>query len=176
MHKKASKAEAENYRPISLTNHLIKIFERLVCKHIVHHLVQNSMICKNQHGFQKCRSCVTRLIPHIDTVLQNLQNNMDTDVIYLDYARAFDKVNHQILLQKLPIYGIRGKLLKWLESYLTDRTQTVVVNGHHSMPGTVKSGVPQGTVFGPVLFIFYLNDLESCTKHSITSSFAEGTR
>ena len=176
VHKKSSKAEAENYRPISLTSHLIKIFERLIRKHIVHHLVKNTIICKNQHGFQKGKSCLTQLIPHIDTVLQNLQNNMDTDVIYLDYAKAFDKVDHQILLKKLYIYGIRGKLLKWLESYLLDRSQTVVVNGHHSIPGTVKSGVPQGTVLGPVLFIIYLNDLESCIKHSITSSFADDTR
>ena len=176
VHKKSSKADAENYRPISLTSHLIKIFERLVRKHIVHHLVLNTIICKNQHGFQKGKSCLTQLLPHIDTILQNLQNNIDTDVIYLDYAKAFDKVDHEILLKKLHIYGIRGKLLKWMESYLTDRTQKVVVNGHHSNPETVISGVPQGTVLGPVLFIIYLNDLESCIKHSITSSFADDTR
>ena len=176
VHKKSSKAEAENYRPISLTSHIIKIFERLVRKHIVKHLEYNTIICKHQHGFQKCKSCLTQLLSHIDTILQNLQNDMDTDVIYLDYAKAFDKVDHQILLQKLFIYGIRGKLLFWLQSYLSGRTQTVVVNGQHSYPEKVVSGVPQGTVLGPVLFIVYLNDLQSCIKHSITSSFADDTR
>ena len=176
VHKKSSKAEAENYRPISLTSHIIKIFERIVRKHIVSHLVKNTIICPNQHGFQTGKSCLTQLLPHIQNILQNLQNDMDTDVIYLDYAKAFDKVDHQILLQKLFQYGIRGKLLSWLTSYLSDRSQSVVVNGHHSKPEPVKSGVPQGTVLGPVLFIIYLNDLESCIKHSITSSFADDTR
>ena len=176
VHKKSSKAEAENYRPISLTSHIIKIFERLIRKHIVKHLEENDIICKNQHGFQKSKSCLTQLLPHIDIILKNLQNDMDTDVIYLDYAKAFDKVDHQILLLKLNAYGIRGKLLKWLQSYLSNRTQTVVVNGHHSYPEIVKSGVPQGTVLGPVLFIIYLNDLQTCIKHSITSSFADDTR
>ena len=176
VHKKSSKAQAENYRPISLTSHIIKIFERIVRKHIVFHLVKNTIICPNQHGFQTGKSCLTQLLPHIQNILQNLQNDMDTDVIYLDYAKAFDKVDHQILLQKLYQYGIRGKLLSWLNSYLSDRSQTVVVNGHHSKPELVKSGVPQGTVLGPVLFIIYLNDLESCIKHSIASSFADDTR
>ena len=176
VHKKASKAEAENYRPISLTSHVIKIFERLVRKHIVQHLEINQLICKNQHGFQKCKSCLTQLLPHIDYIIKNLQNNTDTDVIYLDYAKAFDKVDHQILLQKLHSYGIRGKLHEWLKSYLSDRWQTVVINGHHSAPSKVISGVPQGTVLGPVLFIIYLNDLESCIKNCVVSNFADDTR
>ena len=176
VHKKASKADPENYRPISLTSHVIKIFERVVRVHIVKHLEKNQIICPNQHGFQKFKSCLTQLLPHLDHIFQNLLNNMDTEVIYLDYAKAFDKVDHQLLLQKLYDYGIRGKLLMWLHSYLTNRWQTVVVNGQHSYKAKVKSGVPQGTVLGPVLFIIYLNDLQSCIKHSITSSFADDTR
>ena len=176
VHKKASKADAENYRPISLTSHVIKIFERVVRIHIVKHLENNQIICPNQHGFQKFKSCLTQLLPHLDYIFQNLLNNTDTEVIYLDYAKAFDKVDHQLLLQKLYDYGIRGKLLMWLHSYLTNRWQTVVVNGQHSYKAKVKSGVPQGTVLGPVLFIIYLNDLQSCIKHSITSSFADDTR
>jgi hypothetical protein len=176
VHKKESKAEAANYRPISLTSHIIKIFERLIRNHIVNHLEKNHLICKNQHGFRKHRSCLTQLLSHIDIILQNFQNNMDTDVIYLDYAKAFDKVDHQILLQKLHAYGIRGKMLMWLNSYLSNRWQTVVINGEHSQSAKVISGVPQGTVLGPVLFILFLNDLEACIQHSIISSFADDTR
>ena len=176
VHKKSSKAEAENYRPISLTSHVIKIFERLVRKEIVRHLESNDIICKNQHGFQKHKSCLTQLLAHIDFILNNFLHNTDTEVIYLDFAKAFDKVDHQLLLQKCYAYGIRGKLLTWLNSYLTNRWQTVVVNGEHSYPAKVVSGVPQGTVLGPVLFIIYLNNLESCIKHSVVSSFADDTR
>ena len=100
----------------------------------------------------------------------------DTDSIYLDYAKAFDKVDHILLLEKLHAYGIRGYLHAWLTSYLNNRIQTVAINGEKSYPATVKSGVPQGTVLGPVLFILYLNDLTKCVKHSIISSFADDTR
>ena len=176
VHKKDSKAEAANYRPISLTSHIIKIFERIIRNHIVSHLENNNLICCNQHGFRKHRSCLTQLLHHIDVILKNFLNNQDTDVIYLDFAKAFDKVDHEILLKKLFTYGIRGKLLTWLKCYLENREQTVVINGKHSFPAVVESGVPQGTVLGPILFIIYLNDLEKCVKHSILSSFADDTR
>ena len=109
-------------------------------------------------------------------MLNNLQQNQDTDAIYLDFAKAFDKVDHQILLNKLHAYGVRGKLLTWLNCYLSNRQQTVVINGKHSYPAKVISGVPQGTVLGPVLFILYLNDLQGCIKNSVISSFADDTR
>ena len=176
VHKKSSKADPANYRPIALTSHIIKTFERIVRNQLVAHLEKNHLLCKNQHGFRKHRSCLTQLLKHIDTVLKNLLNNQATDVIYLDYAKAFDKVDHQILLKKLHSYGIRGKLLTWLNAYLSNRWQTVVINGSHSYPAKVISGVPQGTVLGPILFIIYLNDLQSCIKHSVISSFADDTR
>ena len=176
VHKKSSKAEPANYRPIALTSHVIKIFERIIRKQLVAHLERNKLICPNQHGFRKHRSCLTQLLAHIDIILENLQHGMDTDVIYLDYAKAFDKVDHEILLKKLYSYGVRGKLLMWISSYLTDREQTVVINGEHSVPAKVISGVPQGTVLGPIMFILYLNDLSSCIKHSVVSSFADDTR
>ena len=176
VHKKASKAEAANYRPISLTSHVIKVFERIIRDAIVSHLENQMLLCPNQHGFRPGRSCFTQLVLHIDKIMHNLLNNEETDVIYLDYAKAFDKVDHQILLKKLHAYGIRGKLLTWLHNYLTNRHQTVVIDGQHSYPAKVISGVPQGTVLGPILFIIYLNDLQSCVKHSVISSFADDTR
>jgi hypothetical protein len=176
IHKKSSKAEAANYRPIALTSHLIKIFERIIKKQLVRHLVSNNLMCRNQHGFTKGKSCLTQLLHHIDIIINNLLENMECDVIYLDFAKAFDKVDHQILLKKCHAYGVRGKLLTWLNCYLTNRHQTVVISGSHSYPAKVISGVPQGTVLGPILFIMYLNDLESCIKHSVVSSFADDTR
>ena len=176
VHKKDSKAEPANYRPIALTSHIIKIFERVVRNQLVSHLEDNALICDNQHGFRKNRSCLTQLIPHINTILLNALKGEDTDVIYLDFAKAFDKVDHEILLKKLHAYGVRGKLLLWLTCYLTNRQQSVVINGEHSYSAEVKSGVPQGTVLGPILFIIYLNDMQNCIKNSVISSFADDTR
>ena len=174
--KKGSKAIPQNYRPISLTSHIIKTFERIIRNKIVDHLERNHIICKSQHGFRKGRSCLTQLIKHIDIILKNFLNGHDTDSIYLDFAKAFDKVVHHILLNKLHSYGIQGKLLSWIKSYLSDREQTVVINGAHSYPAKVKSGVPQGTVLGPILFLVYINDLHQCINHSLISHFADDTR
>ena len=176
LHKKGSRADPAEYRPISLTSHLSKIFERLMRDRIVSHLENNLLLCNSQHGFRKGRSCLSQLLQHFDKILNNLLNNNDTDAIYLDYAKAFDKVNHKILLQKVWAYGIRGKVYSWIESFLTDRTQVVGVNGVHSFIAKVLSGVPQGTVLGPILFLIYINDLESCIFHSLLSSFADDTR
>ena len=176
IHKKDSKAEPANYRPIALTSHIIKVFERIIKVQMIAHILANNILCKNQHGFWKGRSCLTQLLHHIDIIINNLLANSDTDVVYLDFAKAFDKVDHQILLKKLHAYGVRGKLLTWLNCYLSNRWQTVVINGAHSTPTRVISGVPQGTVLGPLLFILYLNDLNKCIKHSVVSSFADDTR
>ena len=142
-HKKGSKTIASHYRPISLTPHEMKTFERLVRDDLVEHLEVNNIINNTQHGFRKGRSCLTQLLHHHDQILQNLNNGFETDVIYLDYAKAFDKVNHKLLIQKLEVYGVEGKLLKWLWDYLNGRYQIVTVDGFHSRSEPVISGVPQ---------------------------------
>ena len=176
VHKKESRAVPANYRPISLTSHVIKIFERIVRNKLVTHLENNCILCKNQHGFRKGRSCLTQLLKHIDDILRSLNEGSDTDVLYLDFAKAFDKVDHEILLAKLSKYQIKGNLYNWLQEYLKDRNQFVVVNGSRSHAAHVKSGVPQGTVLGPILFLIYINDMEQCAKNCVISHFADDSR
>ena len=145
-------------------------------KNLVKYLESNKLLSNKQHGFHKGRNCLTQLLKHYDTILNNYLNDTETDVIYLDCAKAFDKVDHKLLLKKLRYYGIGGKTYTWIEEFLLNRMQTVAVDGHRSLPALVTSGVPQGTVLGPILFLIYSNDLEAAVKDSTTSSFADDTR
>ena len=176
IHKKESKAVPANYRPISLTSHITKLFERILRRHIVAFLEENSIIHKCQHGFRPGRSCLTQLLHHIDNILSILEANQNADVIYLDLSKAFDKVNHSILLHKIKQIGIDGKVCSWIQSFLSNRTQQVIIDGANSSPADVLSGVPQGTVLGPVLFIIYMNDLSNVVKHSLLKCFADDSK
>ena len=176
IHKKGSKSIAANYRPVCPTSHSIKTCERIVKDEILEHFTRNDLMCKHQHGFLPHRSCLTQLLSHINVVLENFLQGKDTDSIYLDYAKAFDKVDHEILIHKLQCYGISGKLLNWIKEFLRCRTQCVVINGVHSYKSEVISGVPQGTVLGPLLFLIFINDIGSCIKDSFISCFADDTR
>ena len=175
-HKGDSTALAKNYRPIALTSHLVKIFEKIIRKHIVRHLDQNNLFNPSQHGFRSGRSCLSQLIAHYDKVLSILEKGSNVDVIYLDFAKAFDKLDFNITLQKLKQLGVDGKIGRWLHSFLTDRQQTVLVNGEKSAPAPVISGVPQGSVIGPLLFLILMGDIDKEIAHSFISSFADDTR
>ena len=120
-------------------------------KRLVQYLEDNNLITNKQHGFRKGRSCLTQLLKHYDSILNNYMKNSETDIIYLDFAKAFDKVDHKLLLKKVRPFGIEGKIYEWIKAFLSDRTHTVVVDGHKSRPTIVISGVPQGTVLGPIL-------------------------
>ena len=170
------KSDPANYRPISLTSHLIKIFERVIRKRLVAHLETNNILTNKQHGFRKGRSCLTHLLKHIDDIIQSMLEGSDHDVNYLDFAKAFDKVDHEILVHKLKQCGVRGRLLSWIKQFLTNRNQYVTINGVHSSLSLVLSGVPQGSVLGPILFLIYINDLQGCLKGSTAGSFADDTR
>jgi hypothetical protein len=174
--KKGDQGQPANYRPISLTSHVIKIFEKIVRKKLIDHLEENNLLNQNQHGFRSGRSCLSQLLSHIDTILSYLEKGQNVDAIYLDFSKAFDKVDHFILLKKLESNGIKGKLLHWIKSFLTNRTQRVTVNSHLSDATKVKSGVPQGSVLGPLLFIIMIADIDDEVKFSILSCFADDTR
>ena len=174
--KKGDRAKASNYRPISMTSHIIKIFERVLRKKIVHFLEENSILSSYQHGFRSGRSCLTQLLGHFDDVCSGLVEGRDTDSIYLDYAKAFDRVDHRLLILKLKKYSFHPMMIRWISSFLSNRTQEVVVGGGRSCRGDIISGVPQGTVLGPVLFIIFINDLEQNISSSNIRFFADDTR
>ena len=176
IYKKGNKTEPENYRPVSITSHLVKIFERVMRNKLVEFLEGNGIFPESQHGFRKTRSCLTQLLEHVDFVLKSMNDGHEVDVIYLDYSKAFDKVDHRILLAKLKYYGITGKVYNWIEAFLSNRFQAVVVDGKKSSFQSVDSGVPQGTVLGPVLFILYVIDMVLTLRSSKALSFADDTK
>ena len=174
--KKGDRARAVNYRPVALTSHVIKIYERILRNAMVEFIEENQILCDNQHDFRSGRSCLTQLLSHIDDIVQGLASGVDTDAIYLDFAKAFDKVDHRLLLLKMNKLGIHEKVTKWVESFLSKRQQSVVVGGVSSFEVPIKSGVPQGTVLGPLLFIIFINDMKLSVKGSIIKLFADDTR
>ena len=142
IHKGGSRLIPKNYRPISLTSHLMKTFERVFRAKVVTYLEQNQLLNDSQHGFRSGRSSLSQLIQHHDRILEMLENGTNADVIYLDFAKAFDKVDHGIICHKLKSLGITGKIGKWLHNFLSDRFQKVHVNGALSSASTVISSVP----------------------------------
>ena len=142
----------------------------------MNYLEDNNLFNSTQHGFRRGRSCLSQLLAHFEKVLTCLEDSQCVDVIYLDFSKAFDKVDHSVVLEKLRLFGITGKLHRWIKSFLVDRSQTVMVNGFLSNPVHVKSGVPQGSVLGPLLFLILISDIDKEILHSFLSSFADDTR
>ena len=176
IHKGGSKQKPENYRPVSLTSHVMKVFERVIKKSIMIHLIEKQNLNKGQHGFVPGRSTQTQLLAHYNDIYEALIEGKRVDTVFLDFAKAFDKVDHDILLEKVKLHKISGKLGKWIEEFLKDRKFRVVANGCMSDEENVISGVPQGTVLAAVLFVIMISDIDENIKSCIVRSFADDTR
>ena len=175
VHKGGSRGEPVNFRPVSLTSHLMKTLERVIRKVVVNHLEVHKKLNPNQHGFRFQRSCLSQLLDHHDKVLQFLEDGNNVDTVYLDFSKAFDKVDIGILSHKLRDIGLTGNLGIFLHNFLSNREQHIIANGVKSTPSKVLSGVPQGTVLGPILFLIMINDIDKNSSAEI-SLFCDDTR
>lgn len=173
--KKGSKKDISNYRPVSLTSICCKLLERIIKADMTKYLEENKFIVRNQHGFRSGRSCVTQLLEIMNIWTEILDKNSAIDCVYLDFAKAFDKVPHHRLNLKMKSYGIGGNLLNWLTDFLDNRKQQVVIKDTFSDIKDVTSGIPQGSVLGPLLFIIYINDLPEAVNSEV-QIFADDTK
>jgi hypothetical protein len=173
--KKGEKYRAENYRPVSLTCICSKLMEHVMASQLMSHLDKHNILHSLQHGFRAKLSCETQLLEFADDIFKSLRDNSQSDVVIMDFSKAFDKVSHSHLLHKLQRYGATDTFCGWTRSFLSGRTQQVVIDGEASDPIPITSGVPQGSVLGPILFLVYINDMPTYTKHATVRLFADDT-
>ena len=175
IHKGGSTQHINNYRPISLLSIFDKIIEKVLHKWLNSFLENNDILFHNQYGFRRNNSTVFALIQITEKIKSSIDNGKIGCGIFIDLRRAFDTVNHDILLTKLEHYGIRDNMLSWFQSYLSNREQYVSINGEQSESHAINCGVPQGSVIGPLLFLIYINDLPNISDVLKFYLFADDT-
>ena len=176
--KKGDKTDASNYRPISLTCLICRMFESILRDHILSHLQKYNLIGKSQHGFLPHRSCLTNLLEFLEEITRLIDEGHSVDVMFLDFSKAFDKAPHIRLMSKVRAHGILGSVANWIGEWLKNRKQRVVLNGKESDWADVLSGVPQGSVLGPILFLIFINDIDNAIDCVTTfmKKFADDTK
>ena len=175
VYKKSSKLEPSNYRPISLLSNINKIFEKIMFKRLYDFLEKNKCIYDLQFGFRSKHSTSHALITITEQIRTALDEGEQACGVFIDLQKAFDTVNHEILIDKLEHYGVRGITNNWFKSYLSDRDQYVTIQGFKSNIKKIYHGVPQGSVLGPLLFLIYINDLHNAVIYSKVYHFADDT-
>lgn len=175
IHKEGSKTESSNYRPISVLSVIAKTFEKLISIQLTHYLESNKLLSECQAGFRKKSSTQTALLNATNKWYFNMDKGHLNGIIFLDLKKAFDCVDHDILIRKLALYGIEGTTLNLFRSYLSNRSQMCKVDGTISQKKGIRCGVPQGSNLGPLLFLIYINDLPNCLRRSSASMFADDT-
>lgn len=162
IHKSGDTSNVTNYRPISILSAIPKLFEKIIFDQL--YSVLSPTVLPQQHGFFRNRSVETNLLYYTSYILKCMEGRSQVDAVYTDFSKAFDKINHCVLLRKLGVSGVHGDLLRWVCSYIRNRSQAVLVNGFRSKFFSVPSGVPQGSHLGPLLFIVYINDIVKCFR------------
>ena len=175
IYKKESRSLPKNYRPVSLTSIICKILEKLVVEDIIAHVKENLLNCSQQHGFTPKKSTATNLLEALNIITEAQMHGIPVDILFLDYQKAFDTVPHLRLLKQIESFGIVDHALNWIKAFLLDRRQRVRVNSSTSKWEPVISGIPQGSILGPILFTLYVNDIPASLQ-SIISMYADDTK
>ena len=169
LHKKLSKLEPKNYRPVSILSPLSKVVERVIYDQVYNYFSDNNLFHPSMNGFRKRRSTLTALLQMYERWVHSANDGKINGILLGDLSAAFDLVSADILLKKLEIYGVDKCMLEWIKSYMTDRKQAVWIDNSYSNYLDVNIGVPQGSIIGPLMFIIFANDLPYCITCAIDS-------